>query len=213
MHLCKRLLNFWTWVYSIPWRHPLMQVLIILCDSLSRRDIFGGKWSTFVQYFYTSIVQNYATWYFSFLIFINPARVLHATILGKTTAAARPVLPIDTSMCSISVCPKNGIAACCLGFVGDTPILIHAIKLLCTISDNPWKQNSSSCRQADIEKTHTELSKNHCLQKSPPGGVWGGGGVSIPGPLTILIVTYIDLTATRNQGGRLSTRRKVFFER
>ena len=25
---------------------------------------------------------------------------------------------------SISVCPKNGIAACCLGFVGDTPILI-----------------------------------------------------------------------------------------
>ena len=22
-------------------------------------------------------------------------------------------------MCSISVCPKNGIAACCLGFVGD----------------------------------------------------------------------------------------------
>ena len=23
-------------------------------------------------------------------------------------------------MCSISVCPKNGIAACCLGFVGDT---------------------------------------------------------------------------------------------
>ena len=150
MHLCKRLLNFWTWVYYIPWRHPLMQVLIILCDSLSRRDIFGGKWSTFVQYFYTSIVQNYATWYFSFLIFINPTRVLHATILGKTTAAARPVLPIDTSMCSISVCPKNGIAACGLGFVGDMPILIHAIKLLCTISDNPWKQNSSSCRQADI---------------------------------------------------------------
>ena len=28
MHFCKRLLNFWTWVYSIPWRHPLMQVLI-----------------------------------------------------------------------------------------------------------------------------------------------------------------------------------------
>ena len=23
---------------------------------------FGGKWSTFVQYFYMSIVQNYATW-------------------------------------------------------------------------------------------------------------------------------------------------------
>ena len=38
---------------------------------------------------------------------------------------------IDTSMCSISVCPKNGIAARCL------PILIDAIKLLCTISDNP----------------------------------------------------------------------------
>ena len=28
VHFCKRLLNFWTWVYSIPWRHPLMQVLI-----------------------------------------------------------------------------------------------------------------------------------------------------------------------------------------
>ena len=28
VHFCKRLLNFWTWVYSIPWRHPLMQVFI-----------------------------------------------------------------------------------------------------------------------------------------------------------------------------------------
>ena len=37
-------------------------------------------------------------------------------------------------MCSIFVCPKNGISACCWGFVRDTPILIHAIKLLCTIS-------------------------------------------------------------------------------
>ena len=93
-------------------------------------------------------------------------------------------------MCSISVCPNNGIAACCLGFVGDTPILIDAIKLLCTISDNPWKQNSSSCRQADIEKTHNELSKNHCLQKSPRGGGGGGGGrgrASIPGPWTIMV--------------------------
>ena len=51
---------------------------------------------------------------FCFLIFINPTRVIQATNLGKTTAAARAVLPIDTSMCSISVCPKNGIAACCL---------------------------------------------------------------------------------------------------
>ena len=61
---------------------------------------------------------------------------VHNTLgyIRKTTAAARTVLPIDTS---IFVCLKNGIAACCLGFVGDTPILIHAIKLLCTISDNP----------------------------------------------------------------------------
>ena len=73
----------------------------------------------------------------SFLIFINPTRVIQPPYLGKTTAVAKAVLPIDTSMCSISVCPKNGIAACCLGFVGDTPILIDAIKLLCTISDNP----------------------------------------------------------------------------
>ena len=35
---------------------------------------------------------------------------------------------------------------------------------------------SSSCRQADIEKTHTKLSKNHCLQKSPGRGGGGGGG-------------------------------------
>ena len=51
---------------------------------------------------------------FCFLIFINSTRVIQATNLGKTTAAARAVLPVDTSMCSISVCPKNGIAACCL---------------------------------------------------------------------------------------------------
>ena len=74
---------------------------------------------------------------FSFSIIINPTRVIQATIPGKTTAAARAVQPTETSMSSISVCPKNGIAACCLGFVGDTPILIDVIKLQCTISDNP----------------------------------------------------------------------------
>ena len=84
-----------------------------------------------VQHAYTRGV------FFLFLIFINPTHVIQASVPGKTTAAARAVLPIDTSMCSISVCPKNGIAACCLRFVGDTAILIHAIKLLCTISDNP----------------------------------------------------------------------------
>ena len=37
--------------------------------------------------------------------------------LGKTTAAAaRAVLPFDTNMCSIFVCPNNGIDASCLGY-------------------------------------------------------------------------------------------------
>ena len=72
-----------------------------------------------------------------YLIFINLTRVIQATIPAAVTAAVRAVLTIDTSMCSISVCPKNGIAACCWGFVRDTPILIHVIKMLCTISKIP----------------------------------------------------------------------------
>ena len=86
------------------------------------------------------------------------------------------------------MCPKNGIAACCLGFVGDTPILIHAIKLLCTISDNPENQSSSSCRQADIEKTHTEL-----------GGGGGGGRVSIPGPWTKMAGSHVRHTRRQHR--------------
>ena len=70
-----------------------------------------------------------------------------------------------------------------LGFVRDTPILIHVIKLLCTISDNPWKQSSSSCRQADTKKTHTELSKNHCLHWEEGGG---GGRCLVHGLLRCL---------------------------
>ena len=47
----------------------------ILCDSLSHHDTFGGKWSIFVQYFYTSIIQNYATWHF---FFFNTSLIPHA---------------------------------------------------------------------------------------------------------------------------------------
>ena len=43
--------------------------------------------------------------------------------LGKTTAATRAALPTGTGMCSIFVCPNNGIATSCLGFVMYTPIL------------------------------------------------------------------------------------------
>ena len=84
------------------------------------------------------------------------------------------------------VCPNNDITACRLGFVRDTPILIHTIKLLCTISDNPEKQSSSSCRQADIEKMSypkITVSKNPRGNGGGGGGGAGGGG-SIPGPWT-----------------------------
>ena len=36
---------------------------------------------------------------------------------GYGTAATRAALPIPTSWCGISVCPNNGVAANCLGFL------------------------------------------------------------------------------------------------
>ena len=51
-------------------------ILNILCDSLSRHDTFGGIMATTKLY---KIMQRDI---FSFLIFVNPTRVIQATIPG-----------------------------------------------------------------------------------------------------------------------------------
>ena len=56
-----------------------------------------------------------------------------------------------------------------------------------------------------ILKTHTELSKNHCLQKSPGVvmGGGGGGGGSIPGPwltgLFVVVSLFCFLTSGKKK--------------
>ena len=49
--------------------------------------------------------------YSSYFIYFNTSFTCESPYLGKTTAAARAVLPILTSVYSIFVCPNNGIAA------------------------------------------------------------------------------------------------------
>ena len=86
-------------------------------------------------------------------------------------------------MCSISVCPKNGIAACCLRFVGDTPILIDAISCHVPSQIIP-KSRIVHLADKQILKRHILSYPKIIVSKNPPGGGGGGRGGSIPGPWT-----------------------------
>ena len=103
--------------------------------------------------------------------------------LGKTTAAAKAVLPTDTSMCSIFVYPKNGIAASYLGFVRDTPILIR-IRLRCYVpSQIIPKSRVVYLADKQILKRHILRYPKIIVSKISPGRV------SIPGPWTISFIS------------------------
>ena len=89
-------------------------------------------------------------------------------------------------MCSTSVCPKNGIAACCLGFVGDTPVLIDAIKLLSCYVPFQIIPKSRVGHLADKQILKRRiLSYPKIIVSNAAGGGGGGGGgtVSIPWPM------------------------------
>ena len=74
--------------------------------------------------------------------------------------------------------------AACLGFVGDTPILIHAIKLLCTSQIIP-KSRVVHLADKQILKRYILSYPKIIVSKDLPGGGEGGvGGLSIPGPWT-----------------------------
>jgi len=48
---------------------------------------------------------------FLFIHFIAPGWKFGSLYMGKATAADRAALPIPTSVCSVFVCPNNGMAA------------------------------------------------------------------------------------------------------
>ena len=84
-------------------------------------------------------IQRFFFSVFFLLVFINTSEILlkyfHDSLVGKSDrvthrlhwAAARAALPIPASVCSISLCPNNGMAASVWSFLTCTQMLMHLI--------------------------------------------------------------------------------------
>ena len=83
--------------------------------------------SFFLLFFFFFLFFFFSFFFFSsFLIFHCSLREIWFTLPEQGAAATRAALPIPISVCCISMCPNNGMAASVCGFLTHTQMLSHA---------------------------------------------------------------------------------------
>ena len=88
------------------WKMPNAS-LNTLC---SRQNLSTSSYMNHSFYDHSHLSDNICLFDFCFNTLSIPCRKLGSPSLKKVTAAARAVLPIPTHVCSIFVCPNNGMA-------------------------------------------------------------------------------------------------------